>query len=42
VKAATPRGEGRAKVESFTDLTGTVLRIGLIGSGTTEVRLKSS
>jgi alpha-L-rhamnosidase len=29
-------------VESFTDLTGTVLRIGPIGSGTTEVRRKSS
>jgi alpha-L-rhamnosidase len=42
VKAASPRGEGSAKVESFTDLTGTVLRIGLIGSGTTEVRRKSS
>jgi alpha-L-rhamnosidase len=42
VKAASPRGEGSAKVESFTDLTGTVLRIGPIGSGTTEVRRKSS
>ncbi|MDX3865950.1 family 78 glycoside hydrolase catalytic domain [Streptomyces europaeiscabiei] len=42
VKAVTPRGEGSAKVESFTDLTGTVLRIGPLGSGTTEVRRKTS
>ena len=37
VKGAVPGGKGRVKVESFTDLTGTVLRIGPVGSGTTEV-----
>ncbi|WP_216587727.1 family 78 glycoside hydrolase catalytic domain [Streptomyces brasiliscabiei] len=42
VTASTPRGEGSAKVESYTDPTGTVLRIGQIGSGTTEVRRKTT
>lgn len=32
-----PGGRGTVKVESFTDLTGTVLRIGPVGSGTTKV-----
>ncbi|MDX3733217.1 family 78 glycoside hydrolase catalytic domain [Streptomyces caniscabiei] len=38
VKGTAPGGGGRVRVESFTDLTGTVLRIGPVGSGTTEVR----
>ncbi|WP_338900562.1 alpha-L-rhamnosidase C-terminal domain-containing protein [Streptomyces sp. TG1A-60] len=38
VKGTAPGGKGRVKVESFTDVTGTVLRIGPVGSGTTEVR----
>ena len=37
VTAAAPGDGGRAKVTSFTDLTGTVLRIGPVGSGTATV-----
>ncbi|WP_268257023.1 alpha-L-rhamnosidase C-terminal domain-containing protein [Streptomyces capitiformicae] len=37
VTGPAPGGRGKAEVESFTDLTGTVLRIGPVGSGTTEV-----
>ncbi|MDT0568080.1 alpha-L-rhamnosidase C-terminal domain-containing protein [Streptomyces sp. DSM 3412] len=42
VKGITPGGAGRVPVESFTDLTGTVLRTGPVGSGTTEVRRTDS
>lgn len=42
VKGTRPGGEGRVPVESFTDLTGTVLRTGPVGSGTTEVRRTDS
>ncbi|WAU82888.1 hypothetical protein O1Q96_26280 [Streptomyces sp. Qhu-G9] len=37
VTAKTPGGQGRAQVTPLTDLTGTVLRIGPVGSGTTKV-----
>lgn len=37
VTAKTPGGQGRVEVTPFTDLTGTVLRIGPVGSGTTKV-----
>ncbi|MDC2957922.1 family 78 glycoside hydrolase catalytic domain [Streptomyces gilvifuscus] len=37
VTAKTPGGRGRVQVRPFTDLTGTVLRIGPVGSGTTKV-----
>lgn len=40
VTAATPGSSGRAAVTSFTDLTGTVLRVGPIGAGTATVALK--
>ncbi|MFF3488486.1 alpha-L-rhamnosidase C-terminal domain-containing protein [Streptomyces sp. NPDC002701] len=35
--ANAPDGQGRAQVTPLTDLTGTVLRIGPVGSGTTKV-----
>jgi alpha-L-rhamnosidase len=37
VTATTPGGRGRVEVRPFTDLTGTVLRIGPVGSGTAKV-----
>ncbi|GAB2756773.1 hypothetical protein [Streptomyces bullii] len=37
VTATAPGGRGQVDVRPFTDLTGTVLRIGPVGSGTTEV-----
>jgi alpha-L-rhamnosidase len=37
VTAKAPGGQGRVEVTPFTDLTGTVLRIGPVGSGTTKV-----
>jgi alpha-L-rhamnosidase len=37
VAAAASGGGQSAKVTSFTDLTGTVLRVGPVGSGTTTV-----
>lgn len=37
VTATTPGNSGSAKVTSFTDLTGTVLRVGPVGSGTATV-----
>jgi alpha-L-rhamnosidase len=37
VTATAPGGRGRVEVKPFTDLTGTVLRVGPVGSGTTEV-----
>ncbi|MFI9580550.1 family 78 glycoside hydrolase catalytic domain [Streptomyces sp. NPDC052236] len=40
VAAATSGSDGSAKVSSFTDLTGTVLRVGPVGSGTTTVTLR--
>ncbi|MEV0743387.1 family 78 glycoside hydrolase catalytic domain [Streptomyces sp. NPDC050549] len=36
VTAKAPGGRGRVKVEALTDVTGTVLRIGPVGSGTTK------
>ncbi|MEV6486589.1 hypothetical protein [Streptomyces sp. NPDC051576] len=38
VKATPPGDRTQAQVTSFTDVTGTVLRFGPIGAGTTEVR----
>ncbi|MDC2947840.1 hypothetical protein [Streptomyces heilongjiangensis] len=38
VTGTAPGGRGRVRVEPFTDLTGTVLRIGPVGSGTTVIR----
>ncbi|KUO19743.1 family 78 glycoside hydrolase catalytic domain [Streptomyces dysideae] len=40
VTAATPGNAGRVRVTSFADLTGTVLRVGPVGSGTAMVALK--
>ncbi|WP_405467290.1 family 78 glycoside hydrolase catalytic domain [Streptomyces canus] len=37
VTASAPGGRGRVEVRPLTDLTGTVLRIGPVGSGTTKV-----
>jgi alpha-L-rhamnosidase len=42
VKGTEPGGRNRVEVESFSDLTGTVLRIGPVGSGGTEVRRADS
>ncbi|MFI1354817.1 family 78 glycoside hydrolase catalytic domain [Streptomyces sp. NPDC020898] len=40
VIAATPGCTGRVQVTSFTDLTGTVLRVGPVGAGTATVALR--
>ncbi len=40
VIAATPGCTGRVQVTSFTDLTGTVLRVGPVGAGTATVTLR--
>ncbi|KUM69870.1 family 78 glycoside hydrolase catalytic domain [Streptomyces curacoi] len=42
VTATAPGGQGSVAVRPFTDLTGTVLRIGPVGSGTAEVERVSS
>ncbi|MFI6034964.1 family 78 glycoside hydrolase catalytic domain [Streptomyces sp. NPDC051315] len=42
VTATAPGDRGRVDVRPFTDLTGTVLRIGPVGSGTTEVTRTTS
>jgi alpha-L-rhamnosidase len=42
VTATPPGGQGRVTVKPFTGLTGTVLRIGPVGSGTAEVERVSS
>ncbi|WP_371657521.1 family 78 glycoside hydrolase catalytic domain [Streptomyces sp. NBC_00280] len=42
VTATAPGGQGRVPVRFITDLTGTVLRIGPVGSGTTKVERRVS